>query len=48
VALKQNGWSGFPSGREKVAMEIAVSRDEIRQLYGLVFISGSDHLGNVD
>jgi hypothetical protein len=44
--LKQGGWKGFPSGREKVAMELALSKEEIEARYGLAFIYGSDNLGN--
>jgi hypothetical protein len=29
-------------------MEIALTKEEIEQFYGLAFISGSDHLGNLD
>ena len=43
--LKQEGWKGFPSGREKVAMEIFLSREEVEERYGLKFIEGSDSLG---
>ncbi len=43
--LKQNGWKGFPSGREKVALEIALSKEEIEVRYGLAFMHGSDNLG---
>ncbi len=27
--LKQSGWTGFPSGEEKIAMEIGLSKAEI-------------------
>jgi hypothetical protein len=43
--LKQGGWTGFPSGREKVAMEIALSKADIEKRYGLAFVHGSDSLG---
>jgi hypothetical protein len=43
--LKQGGWKGFPSGQEKIAMELAVSKEEIEEKYALVFIAGSDSLG---
>src|SRR5262245_24605927 len=46
--LKQTGWSGFPSGREKIVMELVLSKSEIEGRYGLVFISGEDSLGKVD
>jgi hypothetical protein len=45
--LKQSGWTGFPSGREKGVMELAVPRSEIESRYGLVFIQGEDSLGPV-
>lgn len=45
--LKQSGWKGFPSGNEKPAMEIALSKQEIESRYGLSFISGEDSLGKV-
>lgn len=43
--LKQDGWCGFPSGREKIALELKLSRQEIEKRYGLKFIDGSDSLG---
>jgi len=43
--LKQGGWRGFPSGREKVAIELALSKEEIEARYDLAFIFGSDSLG---
>jgi len=43
--LKQNGWIGFPSGEEMIAVEIALSKAEIESRYGLTFILGSDSLG---
>ena len=43
--LKQGGWKGFPSGREKVALELALSKEEIEARYRLAFIHGSDNLG---
>lgn len=46
--LKQDGWTGFPSGDERCVMEIALSRSEIENRYGLEFISGEDSLGRVD
>lgn len=46
--LKQSGWTGFPSGDERVAMEIKLSRSEIENTYSLEFISGEDSLGRLD
>jgi hypothetical protein len=43
--LNQSGWRGFPSGKEMIAIEIALSKAEIESRYGLTFISGSDSLG---
>jgi len=43
--LKQSGWAGFPSGRDKVVMELVLSKAEIESRYGLVFVSGEDSLG---
>ncbi len=44
--LKQDGWRGFPSGREKIAMELKLARQEIESRYGLEFIEGADSLGS--
>lgn len=43
--LKQDGWRGFPSGREKIAMELKLSRKEIEGRYKLEFKEASDGLG---
>jgi hypothetical protein len=45
--FKQDGWRGFPSGREKIAMELKLCRADIERRYGLEFISGSDSLGSL-
>jgi hypothetical protein len=46
--LRQSGWTGFPSGEEKVVMELVLSKSDIESRFGLVFISGEDSLGKVD
>ena len=43
--LKQSGWTGFPSGREKWVMELAVPRSEVETRYDLLFVRGEDSLG---
>jgi hypothetical protein len=46
--LKQSGWTGFPSGRYQVAMELMVPRPEIESRYGLVFVEWvQDGMGEV-
>jgi hypothetical protein len=43
--VKQSGWFGFPSGDEKIAMEILLPKSEIERRYQLQFIQGEDSLG---
>lgn len=43
--LRQDQWTGFPSGIEQIAIEIALSKKEIESRYGLKLIHGSDSLG---
>ncbi len=45
--LKQDGWRGFPSGREKIALELKLPRADIARRYELEFKSGSDSLGSL-
>src|SRR5258705_12777659 len=43
--LKQSGWTGFPSGQHRIAMELVLSKSDIENRYGLAFIAGEDSLG---